>query len=471
MININNNRNNRNRRAPSNKNRQPAPRGQIQRDLSNVNSYNPVKRTVPYKHKTRKRPSRFKIYLFRFLLMLCFTAILFAVFAGLFYLYLTRVQSPPNLRYTVHAYILGADGELEPVNPRNAPISVNMPHEIGLANNIRYFPINELMTMMGFIKAGDNDRPSFIRRNPDEYLTFEIGAPTARVNGAVHHLPAPAFRADDDIYVPLDFLLNAFGNISLQDNALRVVQTEEPYLRINAVTALTPIVLTPDVLIFLSQHGLNIFLSDLSEFERYFEPPADELHEYLILVNQTNPLDPDFHPADLVDVIDTRGDRAVQQLRLYPARALEAMLIEARAHGHTNMTVTSGFRTFATQNSLFNNNVAQLVSAGVGIEEATARTAFAIAHPGQSEHQTGLAVDVHSLGGAAQEFGRQPDGRWLAQNAHHFGFILRYPEGKEHITGIQYEPWHFRYVGRTHATRIFNSGLTFEEYHEQFLRD
>jgi D-alanyl-D-alanine carboxypeptidase len=79
---------------------------------------------------------------------------------------------------------------------------------------------------------------------------------------------------------------------------------------------------------------------------------------------------------------------------------------------------------------------------------------------------------MHTIStGAAQEFGNTPEGAWLAANAHYFGFILRYPADKTEITGIIYEPWHFRYIGRRHATRMFELGLCLEEYWEQILRE
>ncbi|MCL2100028.1 MAG: M15 family metallopeptidase, partial [Oscillospiraceae bacterium] len=195
-----------------------------------------------------------------------------------------------------------------------------------------------------------------------------------------------------------------------------------------------------------------------------------QIDEYLTLINQVNPLEPDYIPPDLTDTKDTRSGRETQRLRLYPAKAAEALLIEARANGHEDITIISGYRSYASQESIFENNAAELTPIH-GREEAERLTAFAIAYPGQSEHQSGLAVDMHSIPiGLSQSFGSQPDGIWLAENAHRFGFIVRYPEGAEHITGIQYEPWHLRYIGRVHAARVYERGITFEEYHELFLR-
>ena len=83
------------------------------------------------------------------------------------------------------------------------------------------------------------------------------------------------------------------------------------------------------------------------------------------------------------------------------------------------------------------------------------------ARPGHSEHQTGLAFDV---GAIDDDFANWPSGIWLKENAHKYGFIIRYPKGKQHITGYKYEPWHIRYLGVDLATKVYNSGLTLEEY-------
>ena len=84
--------------------------------------------------------------------------------------------------------------------------------------------------------------------------------------------------------------------------------------------------------------------------------------------------------------------------------------------------------------------------------------------PGASEHQTGLTADIHTLSSASLKFAGTPAAVWLEENAQYFGFILRYPEDKTEITGIMYEPWHFRFVGRYHAMRITELGMCLEEY-------
>ena len=117
-----------------------------------------------------------------------------------------------------------------------------------------------------------------------------------------------------------------------------------------------------------------------------------------------------------------------------------------------SMPLLSGFRSYSTQVGLYNRYVSMY-------GQATADTFSA--RPGHSEHQTGLAFDVGSID---DNYGNTAAGKWLANNCHNFGFIIRYPYGKQGITGYQYEPWHIRYLGNPLATNVYNSGLCLEEY-------
>lgn len=180
----------------------------------------------------------------------------------------------------------------------------------------------------------------------------------------------------------------------------------------------------------------------------------------LVLVNKKNTLEDDFEPSELVVPNVPFGNGATEEekyLRSKAAGALEALFQEASQHGH-HLIATSGYRSFELQEKLYQDFVNQM-----GLEAAEYRAA----QPGNSEHQTGLAMDITSSNFNYAEynnFGETPGGQWVAENAHHFGFIIRYPEGKEHITGYQYEPWHLRYIGTEQATYIYQNNLTFEEY-------
>lgn len=204
------------------------------------------------------------------------------------------------------------------------------------------------------------------------------------------------------------------------------------------------------------------FKADLSSYESYMEP--ENRDEYLILINTKHPLDETYIPTDLIDVADTRDDgRAMQQLRENASKSLEAMLIEARANGITDVTATSAYRSYKTQVYLFDQRIAMY--SNLSDEEAYAKAATIVAIPGTSEHQSGLCVDIHNNPyGADISFENTESGAWLAENSYKFGFILRFPKDKTEITGISFEPWHFRYVGRYHASKMYELGYCLEEY-------
>lgn len=183
----------------------------------------------------------------------------------------------------------------------------------------------------------------------------------------------------------------------------------------------------------------------------------------LVLVNKTRNLPADFVPEDLVAPqvpFPFAANEPRRLMRPEAAAALEQLFAAAQAEGLQPYAV-SGFRAYEKQYAIFASQVQR-----VGEEEAN-RT---VARAGQSEHQTGLAMDITSreMGfSLTVDFGATAEGKWLAANSHRFGFIVRYPKGKEHITGYSYEPWHIRYVGVEVAEYLFVHGLTLEEYFQK----
>ncbi|WP_276354112.1 M15 family metallopeptidase [Cohnella caldifontis] len=179
-----------------------------------------------------------------------------------------------------------------------------------------------------------------------------------------------------------------------------------------------------------------------------------------VLVNKKRNLPSDYVPRDLTvpDVpFSFSGDSDKKKMRKEAAAALEKLFAGAEKAG-IRLKAVSGYRSYARQKAIFDAN-----AAAKGAEEAN-RTS---AHPGQSEHQTGLAMDVSSasVGYALEEsFGKTEEGRWLAAHAADYGFIIRYPKGKESITGYTYEPWHIRYLGKEAAAEVAESRLTLEQF-------
>lgn len=190
--------------------------------------------------------------------------------------------------------------------------------------------------------------------------------------------------------------------------------------------------------------------------------------ENILLVNFENPLPQDFVPTELTEITATRPDgRVPQKITKDAAVAIENMIAAMKNDFGTNtppITVTSGYRSYDLQKYLFESSVKNYEEMGYTQEKAEKLAARYTARPGESEHQSGLCVDMHDRATATIDFENSRYFEWLCKNAHHFGFILRYPKGKEAITKIAFEPWHWRYVGKENAEKIKKSGLCLEEY-------
>ena len=190
--------------------------------------------------------------------------------------------------------------------------------------------------------------------------------------------------------------------------------------------------------------------------KRLIEDPDD----ILVLVNKTRYLDANYKPNDLV-VPDVKfsfdGEHEKKHMRREAAEALEEFFGQAHEEG-IYIFALSGYRSYNTQKWLFENRANK-----VGEEEANKL----IARPGESEHQTGLAMDITSQSvqfDLKTKFGETKEGEWVRDNAHRFGFIIRFAKDKESITGYNYEPWHIRYVGKEAAKDIYDRGIALEEY-------
>lgn len=181
----------------------------------------------------------------------------------------------------------------------------------------------------------------------------------------------------------------------------------------------------------------------------------------LILVNRTNPL-PDNYEVKLIKL---SNGHAVDE-RCYPD--LQNMLNACRAAGLTPV-ICSSYRTQEKQEQLFNNQVNKWIAQGYSEKDAEEEAGRLVAVPGASEHQLGLAVDIVDVSNQNLDESQEKTAvqKWLMENSWKYGFILRYPNNKSDITGIVYEPWHYRYVGKEAAKEIYESGICLEEYLKQ----
>ncbi|MBB3668123.1 M15 family metallopeptidase [Garicola koreensis] len=186
----------------------------------------------------------------------------------------------------------------------------------------------------------------------------------------------------------------------------------------------------------------------------------DSIH---VLANRQNPLDPiDYAPSDLVyPEVPFYGPESAMQVRQEAAAALEQLLAAGDAQG-MHLGLVSAYRSFDYQQQIYSQRHAEV---------GTEATDLYMSRPGYSEHQTGLAADVISIANPdcmlGECFAATPEGQWVAENAHKHGFVIRYPQGKEHITGYPYEPWHLRYVGVETAQEVYQGGHTLEKYWDQ----
>lgn len=172
-----------------------------------------------------------------------------------------------------------------------------------------------------------------------------------------------------------------------------------------------------------------------------------------VLVNANNKL-PDDYKVKL-------GDYCGVSINAIISEPLENMVRDAREKANVTLYLSSCYRSIETQTELFNQGVKKRQALGNTTEEAEKLTAMEIARPGYSEHNTGLAVD---LNGVKDDFPKTKEYKWLIENSYKYGFILRYPEEKKDVTGIVYEPWHFRFVGVDVATEMKEKNLCYEEY-------
>lgn len=173
--------------------------------------------------------------------------------------------------------------------------------------------------------------------------------------------------------------------------------------------------------------------------------------DYTRLINKEYPLPPDYVPPNLVDIglpFDCASGNPKRLLEKKAAFAARDLICRGQHEG-ISLCCISGYRSYTRQKKLFQGSPY-------------------VAAPGTSEHQSGLALDLSSPSvqmELTENFGETPEGRWLVSHAPFYGFILRYPFGKEEITQYPYEPWHIRYVTRTLATYLTKTGMTLDEYH------
>lgn len=430
--------------------------------------------------RKRRRATRVRVLLF----LACF--VLIAAFVALCVFVSFHFRTPKLPDTSDYKFIYG-EAENDKEN-----VSESVGEKKLTRGGVRYVNFTSLSEYLKMTVMGGSGTYRFIITGANEEAVFTDGSADAVVNGETYRMKGSAVCEGGDVWIPMQFVTDCMRGIEIDEDeakkTIRFTSSGDIAFSVKSSEALPPI---PEPGESLPSSGVTDapptstapeddeipvpeFRADLSAYEKYMAP-ADR-DAYLILVNAWNKIGEDDDPTDLIDVVNTRKDgRNTQKMRECAEKALEAMFLELYARGYDGdgpsgypVSVMSAFRSYSSQTQLFNQYVEREMrdDPSLSREEAEKITATYSARPGTSEHQTGLCADLHNLSSAQKSFAEQDAYKWLRDNAWKFGFILRFPEDKEDITGITFEPWHYRFVGRYHAYKIWKSGMCLEEYVE-----
>jgi len=202
-------------------------------------------------------------------------------------------------------------------------------------------------------------------------------------------------------------------------------------------------------------------------------PISDPNDWRIILVNREHMLSKEIG-IELTSI--TQNAKPNMKIDSRNATSYQDMVAAAKKDG-INLYLRSGYRAIKLQQTYYDASVKSYKSQGLSDEEASAKALEYLQYPGASEHHTGLALDIisvewqNTVEDLNATFENTDAFKWLDKNAAEYGFIIRYPKDKENITGIKYEPWHYRYVGKEVAAYLKEKGLTLEEYSEKIKSD
>ena len=340
-------------------------------------------------------------------------------------------------------------------------------------NGLMMVCFDDIATLCDMTVTGSANAKTYYAANSEQKIEVTRDDRTAIINGSEYDMLASATLIGGKMYVPLEFVQeNMRGiDITLDKGTLTVKRGEY-----NASTKNNPLYEDVsfagglDTEIITPENTSKVppkydFVADLSSYEKYMCP--EDPDAYLVLVNRESTIDGNYIPENLVPITNVRQDGRSETMVETAEKALQALYIEMRVAGYTDVSVTSGYRSYKKQDSLYNTYLQREMSnGGLSREEAQKIVDTYSARPGTSEHQTGLCADMHNLGSASQAFAKKEAYTWLINNCYKFGFVLRFPEGKEDITGYSFEPWHYRFVGRYHASEMHRLDMCLEEYIE-----
>ena len=316
--------------------------------------------------------------------------------------------------------------------------------------DIQLIDMNALADYCEFEKEENNNVLTFTVNNT--YITLENNSNIANINGIKKAMPSNAQIKNGYCLIPLSTVIDTvFG------------------IEINATKTSASITKSSENMYIIDT---NPQIEDVTNITNYIEYINSKDAYIFTLLNKQNPINEDFEPDELVAIPNeySRKDKTIY-LHNTAMQALEAMFKDMATDGINDAYIQSSYRSHAYQSMLFNMYIEDEMANGLSREEAEKMANKYSAKPEYSEHRTGLAVDftTKSIGGAVDDiFETTAAFNWLKENSWKYGFILRYPEDKESITGYMYESWHYRFVGFEVASIMHQTGLCYEEYLEIF---
>lgn len=345
-------------------------------------------------------------------------------------------------------------------------------------NNIHYVPLRTIFEKLGAsVFYRERDCQILALSRDGDLIKHIIGENRIVINGEEKTFEYTSLLNNDGTYIPIEMVSTIFSIDDIFYDSQQLIIKKHFYnndyhriiqdvLEVCRYSNFYP----ERFQRYISYHINNpdcsiqevLFKVNLGLDYRFYEnvTTIEQPYELLVLVNKYNQLPAGFRQYNLVNMNQEHTYRDGKQY-LLAAVAYEnyIKMSDAAKKDGISIRVISAYRTEDYQRRLYNSKVRAR-----GIDKADKYSA----RPGSSEHQTGLAIDI-SCTQATFEY--TAEFKWLNKHAHEYGFILRYPKGKEWITGYSYEPWHFRYVGTDVARIIYEEGITFEEYYAKYISE
>ena len=368
-----------------------------------------------------------------------------------------------------------------------------------------YADADSIFSYFGSTISGDRESITVLTAS-GETASFTNGSDEVLVNGSTVHMGYPAVVSDYRLMLPVSFITDFVTGVSAMydpEKATLVIERNEDSdgvgfsLKSGAPMEKIPLD-SEHIKIIADDVDLSYeFKNDFTKYLQFMNP--ENRDDYLILISPSNPDDGSFVPSNLMSVTNARKGYTSLKMEATAQKALEALFIEMKSEGFSDMAVNMAYRSFQDQQKTFDNYVyneryysrfnyestgkrfsdeaysvlgssylqSQYISKGTYVlskKDAERVVSTYSAVPGTGDHQTGLGVDMHDMKTTSKDFATHDAYLWLKENAYKFGFIERFPEGKEKITGFAYEPYHWRFVGQYHAAKMHAEGVCLEEY-------